>query len=124
MLELLSLRKGTTLTKECSSILYGGIDEPELKIIGRRTTPPWARRSSSRRCRSRARPAPPRGGKLSPDARTASSIPALSRSMPTMVSKPLRLSSADILGVVCGVRHTRRILEAHCRSPAARKLIL
>jgi hypothetical protein len=32
--------------------------------------------------------------------------------------------SGDILGVACGVRHTRRILEAHCRSPAARKLIL
>src|ERR1700732_2778166 len=50
-------------------------------------------RSSSRRCRSRARP--PGSGKLSPAARTASSIPALSRSMPTMVSKPLRLSSPE-----------------------------
>ncbi len=34
MLELLSLRKGTTLTKEMFlNYLYGGIDEPELKII-------------------------------------------------------------------------------------------
>ncbi len=34
ILELLSLRKGTTLTKEMFlSHLYGGIDEPELKII-------------------------------------------------------------------------------------------
>ncbi|PHS27904.1 MAG: DNA-binding response regulator [Robiginitomaculum sp.] len=34
MLELLSLRKGTTLTKEMFlNQLYGGLDEPELKII-------------------------------------------------------------------------------------------
>src|SRR5262245_15028882 len=34
MLELLSLRKGTTLTKEMFlNYLYGGIDEPEPKII-------------------------------------------------------------------------------------------
>jgi two-component system cell cycle response regulator CtrA len=34
MLELLSLRKGTTLTKEMFlDHLYGGMDEPELKII-------------------------------------------------------------------------------------------
>ncbi|MGA7323324.1 MAG: response regulator transcription factor, partial [Rhodomicrobium sp.] len=34
MLELLSLRKGTTLTKEVFlNHLYGGADEPELKII-------------------------------------------------------------------------------------------
>src|SRR6266516_6844111 len=34
MLELLSLRKGTTLSKEMFlSHLYGGIDEPEIKII-------------------------------------------------------------------------------------------
>ncbi|MEM9724037.1 MAG: response regulator transcription factor [Pseudomonadota bacterium] len=34
MLELLSLRKGTTLTKEMFlNHLYGGLDEPELKII-------------------------------------------------------------------------------------------
>jgi len=34
MLELLSLRKGTTLTKEMFlNHLYGGTDEPELKII-------------------------------------------------------------------------------------------
>jgi two-component system cell cycle response regulator CtrA len=34
ILELLSLRKGTTLTKEMFlSNLYGGIDEPEIKII-------------------------------------------------------------------------------------------
>ena len=34
MLELLSLRKGTTLTKEMFlNYLYGGMDEPELKII-------------------------------------------------------------------------------------------
>ncbi|HXS07232.1 MAG TPA: response regulator transcription factor [Rhizomicrobium sp.] len=34
MLELLSLRKGTTLTKEMFlNHLYGGMDEPELKII-------------------------------------------------------------------------------------------
>ncbi|MEO1708113.1 MAG: winged helix-turn-helix domain-containing protein, partial [Pseudomonadota bacterium] len=33
-LELLSLRKGTTLTKEMFlNHLYGGMDEPELKII-------------------------------------------------------------------------------------------
>jgi two-component system cell cycle response regulator CtrA len=34
MLELLSLRKGTTITKEMFlNQLYGGIDEPEIKII-------------------------------------------------------------------------------------------
>ncbi|MCJ2009443.1 response regulator transcription factor CtrA [Methylobacterium sp. J-092] len=34
MLELLSLRKGTTITKEMFlNQLYGGMDEPELKII-------------------------------------------------------------------------------------------
>ncbi|MFM8800927.1 MAG: response regulator transcription factor CtrA [Tagaea sp.] len=34
ILELLSLRKGTTLTKEMFlNHLYGGIDEPEIKII-------------------------------------------------------------------------------------------
>jgi two-component system cell cycle response regulator CtrA len=34
ILELLSLRKGTTLTKEMIlNDLYGGMDEPELKII-------------------------------------------------------------------------------------------
>jgi two-component system cell cycle response regulator CtrA len=34
MLELLSLRKGTTLTKEMFlNHLYGGMDEPELKIV-------------------------------------------------------------------------------------------
>jgi two-component system cell cycle response regulator CtrA len=34
MLELLSLRKGSTLTKEMFlNHLYGGRDEPELKII-------------------------------------------------------------------------------------------
>ena len=34
MLELLCLRKGTTLTKEMFlNHLYGGMDEPELKII-------------------------------------------------------------------------------------------
>ena len=34
MLELLSLRRGTTLTKEMFlNHLYGGLDEPELKII-------------------------------------------------------------------------------------------
>lgn len=34
MLELLSLRKGSTLTKEMFlNHLYGGIDEPELKIV-------------------------------------------------------------------------------------------
>ncbi len=34
MLELFSLRKGTTLTKEMFlNHLYGGMDEPELKII-------------------------------------------------------------------------------------------
>jgi two-component system, cell cycle response regulator CtrA len=34
ILELLSLRKGTVLTKEMMlSHLYGGMDEPELKII-------------------------------------------------------------------------------------------
>ena len=34
MLELLSLRKGTTLSKEMFlNHLYGGMDEPELKII-------------------------------------------------------------------------------------------
>ena len=34
MLELLSLRKGTTLTKEMFlNHLYGGMDEPELTII-------------------------------------------------------------------------------------------
>jgi two-component system cell cycle response regulator CtrA len=34
MLELLALRKGTTITKEMFlNHLYGGMDEPELKII-------------------------------------------------------------------------------------------
>jgi len=34
VLELLALRKGTTLTKEMFlNHLYGGMDEPELKII-------------------------------------------------------------------------------------------
>jgi two-component system cell cycle response regulator CtrA len=34
MLELLSMRRGTTITKEMFlSQLYGGMDEPELKII-------------------------------------------------------------------------------------------
>src|SRR5262249_40409444 len=34
MLELLSLRKGTTITKEMFlSQLYGGMDEPEINII-------------------------------------------------------------------------------------------
>jgi two-component system, cell cycle response regulator CtrA len=34
MIELLALRKGTTLTKEMFlNHLYGGMDEPELKII-------------------------------------------------------------------------------------------
>ena len=34
LLELLALRKGTTLTKEMLlSHLYGGMDEPEMKII-------------------------------------------------------------------------------------------
>ena len=34
MLELLAMRKGTTLTKEMFlSHLYGGLDEPEVKII-------------------------------------------------------------------------------------------
>src|SRR6266853_6049982 len=34
MLELLALRKGTTLTKEMFlNHLYGGMDEPEIKII-------------------------------------------------------------------------------------------
>jgi two-component system cell cycle response regulator CtrA len=34
ILELLAMRKGTTLTKEqFLNHLYGGIDEPELKII-------------------------------------------------------------------------------------------
>src|SRR3977135_1990624 len=34
MLELLSLRRGTTITKEMFlSQLYGGLDEPEIKII-------------------------------------------------------------------------------------------
>ena len=34
ILELLSLRKGTTLTKEMFlNLLYNGMDEPELKII-------------------------------------------------------------------------------------------
>ncbi len=34
MIEILSLRKGTTLTKEMFlNHLYGGVDEPELKII-------------------------------------------------------------------------------------------
>jgi two-component system cell cycle response regulator CtrA len=35
LLGLLSLRKGTTLTEEMLlNHLYGGMDEPELKIIG------------------------------------------------------------------------------------------
>jgi two-component system, cell cycle response regulator CtrA len=34
MLELLSLRKGTTLTQDMFlNHLYGGMDEPEIKII-------------------------------------------------------------------------------------------
>ena len=35
MLELFSLRKGTTLTKEMFlNHLYNGMDEPEVKVIG------------------------------------------------------------------------------------------
>ena len=57
MLELLSLRKGT-LTKEMFlNHLYGGMDEPELKIIdvficklGRSSTQRPAGRTTSRRC--------------------------------------------------------------------------
>ena len=56
MLELLSLRKGTTLTKEMFlNHLYGGMDEPELKIIdvficklARSSRPPPAARTTSR----------------------------------------------------------------------------
>jgi len=33
MLELLALRKGTTLTKETFLSHYGGMDEPEMKIV-------------------------------------------------------------------------------------------
>jgi two-component system, cell cycle response regulator CtrA len=34
LIELLSLRRGTTITKEVFlSQLYGGMDEPEIKII-------------------------------------------------------------------------------------------
>ena len=58
MLELLSLRKGTTLTKEMFlNHLYGGMDEPELKIIdvficklGRSCRRPPAASTTSRRC--------------------------------------------------------------------------
>ena len=72
MLELLSLRKGTTLTKEMFlNHLYGGMDEPELKIIdvficklARSSTPRRAARTTSRRsgaaamcCASRKRSA-------------------------------------------------------------------
>jgi hypothetical protein len=57
MLELLSLRKGTTLTKEMFlNHLYGGMDEPELKIIDvficklrkKLSRPPAARTTSKR----------------------------------------------------------------------------
>src|SRR5438477_10074960 len=58
MLELLSLRKGTTLTKEMFlNHLYGGMDEPELKIIdvficssGKSSPMPPAARITSKRC--------------------------------------------------------------------------
>ena len=58
MLELLSLRKGTTLTKEMFlNHLYGGMDEPELKIIDvficklRKKTEPSHRRGELHRNR-------------------------------------------------------------------------
>ena len=58
MLELLSLRKGTTLTKEMFlNHLYGGMDEPELKIIDvftcklrKKLAMPRTARTTSRRC--------------------------------------------------------------------------
>ena len=58
MLELLALRKGTTLSKEMFlSNLYGGIDEPEMKIIDvlsasyeKNSLLHRAARTTSRRC--------------------------------------------------------------------------
>ena len=58
MLELLALRKGTTLTKEMFlSHLYGGMDEPEMKIIDvficklrKKLAAHLAARTISRRC--------------------------------------------------------------------------
>jgi hypothetical protein len=58
MLELLSLRKGTTMTKEMFlNHLYGGMDEPELKIIDvftcklrKKLAMPRTARTTSRRC--------------------------------------------------------------------------
>ena len=65
MLELLSLRKGTTLTKEMFlNQLYGGMDEPELKIIDvficklrRSSRTPLRAKSTSRRLGPRLRSA-------------------------------------------------------------------
>jgi hypothetical protein len=58
MVELLSLRKGTTLTKEIFlSHLDAGMDEPEIRIIdvflascARRPPMPRTARTTSRRC--------------------------------------------------------------------------
>ena len=58
LLELLALRKGTTLTKEMFlNHLYGGMDEPEIKIIdvssascARSSPTPRTARITSRRC--------------------------------------------------------------------------
>ena len=81
MLELLSLRKGTTLTKEMFlNHLYGGMDEPELKIIDvficklrKKLEPRLRRRQLHRdrlgprlcaaRCRRRRRQSEPAGGR-------------------------------------------------------------
>ena len=82
MLELLSLRKGTTLTKEMFlNHLYGGMDEPELKIIDvficklrKKLSLACERRElhrdrlGPRLCAARARRG--RAGARSPDAKT------------------------------------------------------
>ena len=79
MLELLSLRKGTTLTKEMFlNHLYGGIDEPELKIIdvficklrkklarGDRRRPLYRNRLGARLCPARPEGNPILGGGVS-----------------------------------------------------------
>ena len=82
ILELLSLRKGTTLTKEMFlNHLYGGMDEPELKIIDvficklrKKLSPPPAASSTSRRSGAAAtccatRPRTPRPNCAAPERR-------------------------------------------------------
>ena len=89
MLELLSLRKGTTLTKEMFlNHLYGGMDEPELKIIDvficklrKKLANASSARTTSRRCGAAAtccasRPRKRRAFRPEPQETAANTNPA------------------------------------------------